>query len=499
MLFNSVPFMIFLPIAAFAYYVIPQKFQKIYLLAISFYVYACFDLRAVPFIVIAILSSFFAAKAIDAKQGKARKNALVACVIVNVGMLCFFKYTNFLASSVVAVANMFGADIVFDGFSLIAVTGISFFTFQSVGYVADVYRGKIKAEENLLNYSLFIAFFPHVLAGPISRGGSLLPQMQQPKVFDYNGVKTGLQLMAIGFFKKIAVADMLAMFIGAVHNDLQSYSALMLIFTALAYSMQLYADFSGYSDIARGCAKVLGFDIIDNFNTPYLSASFKELWSRWHISLSSWFGSYVYISLGGNRKGEMRKYINLAVVFLLSGLWHGSAWTFIIWGALHAVYRVGEEVIGKFRKNTVSQQEKKNIFYWLKVVLVFALTTYAWIFFRANTVADAFYYVTHLVGNFSPSVFISDLFRAVGNGFDFTPILIYGYIAFCMLAVAITVGMDLYRYFVLKGNCLTNAFATMKWPVRYICYYALVALIMAGFLMQNGGYGASASFIYANF
>ena len=392
---------------------------------------------------------------------------------------------------------MFGADIAFDGFSLIAVTGISFFTFQSVGYVADVYWGKIKAEKNLLNYSLFIAFFPHVLAGPISRGGSLLPQMQQPKAFDYSGVKSGLQLMAIGFFKKVAVADMLAMFVGAVFSDLESYSALMLVFTAFAYSIQLYADFSGYSDIARGCAKVMGFDIVDNFSTPFLSTSFKEFWNRWHISLSSWFGSYVYIPLGGNRKGEMRKYINIAVIFLLSGLWHGSAWTFVIWGVLHAVYRVGEEIIRSHSKNL--QTKPAGIRYWLGVAKVFCLFSFSMIFFRANTVADAFYYVTHLVGNFSPSVFVSDVFRAVGHGFDFTPILIFGYIAYCALVVAITVGMDLYRYFVLKGDCLTNAFATMKWPVRYICYYALVALIMAGFLMQNGGYGASASFIYANF
>ena len=497
MLFNSVPFMIFLPIAVFIYYIIPHKLQKAYLLLVSYYVYACFDLRAVPFIVIATLSSFLAAKAIDKKQGKARKNALVVCAVVNVGMLCFFKYTNFLASSVVAVANMLGADIQFGGFSLIAVTGISFFTFQTVGYVADVYWGKIKAEKNLFTYSLFVAFFPHVLAGPISRGGSLLPQMQQPKQFNYDGVKTGLQLMAIGFFKKIAVADVLAMFIGAVHNDLASYSSLMLIFTAVAYSIQLYADFSGYSDIARGCAKVMGFDIIDNFNTPYLASSFKEFWNRWHISLSSWFGSYVYIPLGGNRKGETRRYINLAIVFLISGLWHGSAWTFVIWGALHAVYRVGEELIAKNSKKQLSSQ--CCAVKWGKTAVVFALTTIAWIFFRANTVADAFWYVSHLVGNFSVSTFISDLFRAVGHGFDFTSILIFAYIGYCMLVVAITVAMDIYRYFVLKGQCLTNVFATMKWPLRYICYYALVALIMAGFIMQNGGYGASASFIYANF
>lgn len=496
MLFNSVPFMIFLPAAAFLYYVIPQKMQKIYLLAISFFVYACFDIRAVPFIVIAILSSFTMANIIDKAKGKKRKAALWICIAVNIGLLCFFKYSNFIAKSLVAAANLFGAEVQFGGFSLIAVTGISFFTFQSVGYVADVYWGKIKAEKNLINYSLFIAFFPHVLAGPISRGADLLPQIEKNHSFDYDKVKKGLQLMAIGFFKKIAVADVISMFIGSVFSDIESYSSLMLIMTACAYSFQLYADFSGYSDVARGCAKVLGFDIIDNFSTPFLAESFKEFWNRWHISLSSWFGSYVYIPLGGSRKGEIRKYINVAVVFLLSGIWHGSGWTFIIWGALHAMYRIGEEFAAR---HIFKKQNKFAAVVWLKRAAVFALFSFSMIFFRADTISSAFSYVKGLVGNFSMGAFMSDLLRAVGSGFDMTPILMYGYIAYIILVLAVLVFMDFYRYFVLKGKCLTNAFDRMKTPLRYFCYYLLVGLIMAGFIMQNGGYGQTASFIYANF
>lgn len=497
MLFNSVPFIIFLPIAVILYYAVPQKFQKIYLLAVNYYFYACFDLRAVPFLVAATLTSFFAAKAIEKREDtKARKAALLIALAVNIGMLMVFKYFNFFAESIVAVANMLGAKIVFKKFSIIAVTGISFYTFMSVGYVVDVYRKKIKAEKDMLVYSLFISFFPHVLAGPISRAGSLIPQLRTSRTFCYSSVTKGLQLMAIGFFKKIAVADVIAMFITAVFSDIPSYSGLMLILTAFAYSIQLYADFSGYSDIARGCAKVLGFDIVDNFNTPFLSTSIQEFWKRWHISLSSWFMEYIYFSLGGNRKGEVRKYINLAIVFMVSGLWHGSAWTFVIWGALHAVYIIAENIIRKYKP---ADKNPKGIRFWCRVMWVFVLFTFGQIFFRANTVGDAFYYVAHLFSGLSPAVLVSDIFQAVGAGFDRTPLLICAYIAYCVLVVAITVFMDLYRYFALKGQCLTTAFTTMKQPFRLFCYYVLVGLIMAGFIMQNGGYGAAASFIYANF
>ena len=488
--------MIFLPIAVLLYYKIPQKWQKAYLLIISLYVYACFDVRAVAFLLIAIASGFISAKIIDSRRGKQRKNALVLCVLINAAMLIFFKYSNFAIETFNGICAMLGVDFAAKKLSLIAVTGISFFTFQTIGYVADVYNKKIPAETNLLDYSLFIAFFPHIVAGPISRGGSLLPQMKTPHEFDYGGAVKGLQLMALGFFKKVAVADVLAMMISAVFNDISSYSALMLIAAAMAYAFQLYTDFSGYSDIARGCAKVLGFDIIENFNTPFLAGSFKEFWNRWHISLSSWFGSYIYIPLGGSRKGLAKKYINLAVVFLVSGLWHGSSWNFVIWGALHGIFRIGEEAL---TRKSRFMQKTGGLRYLLGVIYVFAGWSFTMIFFRADTVQNAMSYISGLAGSYSPAVFVSDLFRAVGTGFDFTPILIFGYIAYIVLVLGITVAMDFYRCFALKGSCLTNIFGKIPQPVRLLCYYALIGLIMAGFIMQNGGYGASASFIYANF
>ena len=504
MLFNSVPFMIFLPIAVLLYYLVPEKYKKIYLLAVSYYFYACFDLRAVPFIIVATLVSFFAAKIIDSKEDeKQRKTAMLLALAVNIGMLLVFKYFNFFAENIIALANVFGANLVFKRFNILMVTGISFFTFMSVGYVLDVYLKKIKAEHNLLNYSLFIGFFPHVLAGPISRAAKLMPQFYKEHKFNYDNVKSGLQLMALGFFKKIAVADVLAMFIGAVHDDVTAYSGLMLIFTAFAYSIQLYGDFSGYSDIARGCAKLLDYDIVDNFSTPYFSTSFSQFWTKWHISLSSWFQDYIFTPFVWTNPLRRFGYdkppviFGIWLVFLTSGLWHGSAWTFIIWGVLHAIYRTAEDLKRKYWRKP--DKRPKPLKFWAKVAGVFTLVTFSQIFFRANTVADAFYYVGHLFTNLSPNVFMSDMYNAIAAGFDATPLLIYAYIAYSVLVTAIIVYMDWYRQFRLKGKCLTTVFLTMKQPYRILCYYILVGLIMAGFIMQNGGYGASANFIYANF
>ncbi len=504
MLFNSVPFMIFLPIAVLLYYIVPQKFQKIYLLAVSYYFYACFDLRAVPFLVVATLVSFYAAKIIESKEDeKQRKRAMLLALAVNIGMLLVFKYFNFFAENIIALVNVFGANVEFKRFNILMVTGISFFTFMSVGYVLDVYLKKIKAEHNLLKYSLFIGFFPHVLAGPISRAAKLMPQLYKEHKFNYDNVKTGLQLMALGFFKKIAVADVLAMFIGAVHDDVTAYSGLMLIFTAFAYSIQLYGDFSGYSDIARGCAKLLDYDIVDNFSTPYFSTSFSQFWTKWHISLSSWFQDYIFTPFVWTNPLRRFGYdkppviFGIWLVFLTSGLWHGSAWTFIIWGVLHAIYRTAEDLKRKYWRKP--DKRPKPLKFWAKVAGVFTLVTFSQIFFRANTVADAFWYVGHLFTNLSPAVFMSDMYNAIAQGFDATPLLIYAYIAYSILVTAIIVYMDWYRQFRLKGKCLTTVFLTMKQPYRLLCYYILVGLIMAGFIMQNGGYGASANFIYANF
>ncbi|MEG1896435.1 MAG: MBOAT family O-acyltransferase, partial [Oscillospiraceae bacterium] len=303
MFFNTVNYMIFLPVAVLLYYAVPHKFKNAYLLVVSYGFYMAFDAtalptlfdaRTIPFLIVATLVSYYCGLAIEKSEGKKRKSALILSLCTSLAMLMVFKYFNFFGENIIAVANLFGAQLTFKKANLWFVVGISFFTFQTIGYVCDVYLRKVKAEKDLLVYALFVGFFPHILAGPISRADKLIPQLHKEHPFDYSGVVSGLQLMALGFFQKIAVADVLAMFVGAVHNDLRQYSGLMLIFTAFVYSIQLYCDFAGYSSIARGTAKLLGIDIIDNFNVPYLSTSFSQFWTRWHISLSSWFQDYIF-------------------------------------------------------------------------------------------------------------------------------------------------------------------------------------------------------------
>lgn len=497
--------MIFLPIAVFFYYMAPQKFKSLYLLAISYYFYCCFALRAVPFLLCATVVSYFAALAIEKSDGNKRRNIMLLALLINIGMLLVFKYFNFFSENLISLANAFGAQLVFKKFDLITVAGISFFTFQTVGYLCDVYLKNITAERNILVYSLFVSFFPHIYAGPIARAGKLLPQFYTQHNFEYPKIVSGLQLMAIGFFKKIAVADVLAMFINTVHGDLPSYPGSVLILTAFTYSVQLYCDFSGYSDIARGSARLLGFELMENFNTPYLSTSFSQFWTRWHISLSSWFQDYIFtpfvwtnpLKALGKTFVKPPIIIGIWLVFLTSGLWHGSAFTFIIWGALHAVYRTGEDLMRKYYKKP--DKKPSPIKFWAKAAWVFTLVTFSQIFFRASSLQDAFYYVRHLFSDLSIIGFKNGIYLGVAGGFDKTLILIYAYIAYCILAVTMVVFMDCYRYFKLKGKCMTTAFLTLRQPYRLLMYYLLIGFILAGFIMQNGGYGSSPSLIYGGF
>ncbi|MEG1862497.1 MAG: MBOAT family O-acyltransferase [Oscillospiraceae bacterium] len=501
--FNSVEYIIFLPIAVLLYFAVPKKIKNLYLLALSYYFYWCSEVRFFLILPVLTLMTYLCALALDKSQGKKRKAIFLFTLIANFAVLIFFKYNRFFLSQISTLSGL-----QFNKSKWFLPMGLSFYLFTSVGYIIDVYLNKQKAERNLVKYGVFIAFFPHVLMGPIDRAGSFLPQLEQEHTFDYSRTVKALQLMAIGFFKKIAVADILAMFISQVHSDLTSYTGLMLIFTAFAFSIQLYADFSGYSDIARASAMLLDFKIMENFNVPYLSTSFSQFWSRWHISLSSWFQDYIFTPFVWvnplKKLPIIGKYFEnppvlpaIALVFISSGVWHGDTWNFVIWGAFHAVYRIGEDLMRKYYKKP--DKHPKPLKYWGKVAWVFSLVTFSQIFFRSKTIQGAVYYITHLFVDLSINTFSQGLYNSIKGGFDATPILIYAYIAYCIIVVAVLIYMDFYRNFRLKGKCLTTAFITMKPYKRWLCYYGLVALIMAGFIMNNGGYGASASFIYNNF
>lgn len=488
--FNSVSYIVFLPVVATGWFLIPEKFKNIYLLAVSYYFYLCNEVRF--FLLLPVLTAITWGAGAVMEKAKNKKAVFLSALLANLGTLVFFKYNRFFLG---AITTATGA--VFDLTKWMLPMGISFYVFMAVSYLADVYTGKYPAEKSMLKFACYISFFPHILMGPIDRRDSFIPQLDKKHKFDYSRVRTACQLMAIGFFKKIAVADILAKMIDRVHSDLTSYTGLMLIFTAVMYSFQLYADFSGYSDIARGSAMVLGFDIKDNFRTPYLATSIKDFWRRWHISLSEWFTSYIYFPLGGSRVSRGRHLGNLFIVFLVSGIWHGNTWNYVIWGALHGVYRVGNQLINShFPANGSKNSPVVN---WLKRLAVFCLVTFSWIFFRAKDLPSAGYYISHLFADLSPATFMGGLYNAVKTGFDATPLLIYAYIAFNIVSVTVLVVIDCIRCFGMKDGCLTGVFDKMKPWQRWLCYYGLVALIMAGFIMNNGGYGASASFIYNNY
>ncbi|MBO5502129.1 MAG: MBOAT family protein [Clostridia bacterium] len=399
MLFNSFAYAIFLPIVFIAYWALPHRFRWMLLLAASYYFYMSWNVQYVVLILLTTVISYAAAIGIEKAATKRRKKACVAAMaIVSLGVLFLFKYFNFAMDSISAVARALAIPMEPVTLQLLLPVGISFYTFQTLSYVVDVYRGKCPAEKHFGIYALFVSFFPQLVAGPIERTTNLMPQLRQEHTFSYPKATYGLKRMAWGFFKKIIVADTLAVYVNTVYGNLYGFSGFSLIVASVFFAFQIYCDFSGYSDIAIGTANLLGFDLMQNFRSPYFSSSVKEFWSRWHISLSTWFRDYVYIPLGGNRCGKLRHKLNLMITFLVSGLWHGANWTFVIWGALHGAVQVAENALP--RKNKPSGV----IATLLKTLAVFAFTTAAWVFFRADSLSSALYVFAHLFQNITSPV-----------------------------------------------------------------------------------------------
>ena len=319
--------------------------------------------------------------------GAKKKWILATSLIINFGILFVFKYFNFVNESVFSVLDSFGLRWQVPNLDILLPVGISFYTFQAVGYTIDVYRGELKAEKDFFTYALFVSFFPQLVAGPIERAKNLLPQFHEHHTFSYDSTVSGLKLMLWGYFMKLCVADRLANYVDAVYNNLPHHNGESVLLATIFFAFQIYCDFGGYSLIAIGAAKVMGFRLMTNFRRPYFSLSPKEFWKRWHISLSSWFMDYVYIPLGGNRVKYWRHLTNLMITFWVSGLWHGANWTFVLWGATHGLYLVIENVLTRL----FGKHEYKSLLIRLpKMLLCFVLVCFAWIFFRANTASDAF-------------------------------------------------------------------------------------------------------------
>jgi alginate O-acetyltransferase complex protein AlgI len=485
MLFNSFTFLIFFPVVAAVYFAIPHRFRWAWLLGASCYFYMAFIPVYIFILFFLIAVDYVAGMLIEDSTGARRRSWLIMSLIANIGMLAVFKYFNFLNANTRAIAEVFHWPYGMPALSLILPIGLSFHTFQAMSYTIEVYRGRQKAERHLGIYALYVMFFPQLVAGPIERPQHLLPQFYERHEFDYERVTSGLRRIAWGLFMKVVIADRLARYVNLVYNDPSSFEGLTLVLATIFFAFQIYCDFAGYSHIAIGTAEVMGFRLIENFNRPYLAQSIGEFWSRWHISLSTWFRDYVYIPLGGNRVPKPRWYFNLFVTFLLSGLWHGANWTFVIWGALNGFYLISSIVTASARERLTSAiglSRKPALHGVVRVATTFALTCIAWVFFRAGSLHDAMVVFSHALVTPVPHQVLPDILRAEGITkleVAYSGLLIAGLI----LIEVITTRVNLIGLFRLQP-------AWVRWPA----YYALcMAIWMLGISTE------AKAFIYFQF
>lgn len=488
MLFNSLQYLIFFPIVMFTYFAIPYKYRWMLLLAASYYFYMAWKPAYIILIIISTLIDYFAGIMMGRTEDKKkRKKYLMLSLVSNLGILFLFKYFNFFSSSIQSVAYYLNIPYAFPQFKLLLPMGISFYTFQTMSYSIDVYKGNMKPEKHLGIFALYVTFFPQLVAGPIERSENLLPQFREEHDFDYKLATDGLKLMAWGFFKKIVIADRVAVVVNQVYNNVDDYTGFPLVLATIFFAFQIYCDFSGYSDIAIGSANVMGYRLMTNFKRPYLSKSIPEFWKRWHISLSTWFKDYVYIPLGGNRVVKWRWYYNLLITFLISGLWHGASWTFVAWGAVHGFYQVFSHVTADLRKKLshISGLSKLGFVHkLLKIAITFCLVCFGWIFFRANSLSDAAYVIRHLFDNIGSIKSLDDIFtQSLGLGLDeFQLNVAYKSIGLLALVDIISEKAD------IRGM-LSRSPVLVRWSLYYILVLWIILL---------GTYG-SQEFIYFQF
>ncbi len=402
MLFNSIEFLIFFPIVVLVYFILPDKIKSLWLLVASYYFYMCWNAKYALLILASTIITYISGLLIEkikhsdyavSKQIVLKKWVVAGSFIINLGILFYFKYTNFAIDIVKKVFARAHIELNAPVFDIILPVGISFYTFQALSYTMDVYRDEIYAEKNFFRYALFVSFFPQLVAGPIERSKNLLKQLSVPKKFSFENMREGLLLMLWGFFLKLVLADRIAIFVDTVYGDYTIYSGMYLIVATMLFAVQIYCDFAGYSTIAMGAAKILGIQLMENFDAPYLSTSVADFWRRWHISLTSWFKDYLYIPLGGSRKGKWRKYLNKMVVFLVSGLWHGAQFSFVAWGGLNGLYQVIGEILQPVRDKLVTLMHLNRESLGHKLINIagtFVLVDFSWIFFRATGFMGAF-------------------------------------------------------------------------------------------------------------
>lgn len=479
MLFNSLEYLIFLPIVVIIYNLLGKKFKNIFLLLASLSFYSFWNVKYTFLMLFSIFITYITGIYIEKNRGhiKKMKLAVFFCFFINLGILFVFKYFNFFAD----LLNNFSGKNFNIAIDVLLPVGISFYTFQALGYTIDVYRKDIRAEENFIDYALFVSFFPQLVAGPIERSVNLLPQIKNQKKFSYDNLVRGLILFFYGMFLKLIIADRAAILVNEVFGNYKNFSREILIISGILFTLQIYCDFYSYSIMAKGSAKILGIDLMDNFKEPLLSKSITEFWRRWHISLSTWFKDYLYIPLGGNRKGKLRKYFNLILVFLVSGLWHGADLSFVLWGLIHGIFNVLENIFGINKKS-----RRKNILLdSFRRILTFIIVVFAFIYFRAENIHHGNEYLLAIINNPRSINLLEDLSKTSFGISNIYPLL-------CGIII-------LFVFDILKYNKINLVEKVLKiiLPIRWLIYLAFIFAIII-----FGVYGpdfSESAFIYFQF
>ncbi len=500
MLFHSIDFLVFFPVVVLIYFLMPKRVRYLWLLAASYYFYMGWNAGYAALIAISTMITYVCGIALHKVQTREcghsllwRRSIVALGVGSNLGILIFYKYFDFLLENINGVRAALGQTALENRFDVILPVGISFYTFQALGYMIDVYRGEVEAEKNPFRYALFISFFPQLVAGPIERSKNLLHQLQEvplQKLLNYRRITSGLIVMLYGYFLKLVIADRAAIIADEGFQHYWMYGSFELILAAVCFSIQIYCDFASYSLIAIGAAQVLGFTLMENFNTPYFAVSIRDFWRRWHISLSTWFRDYLYIPLGGSHKGKARKWCNLMLTFLCSGLWHGASWSYVVWGGLHGLYQIVGELLLPVKKKLISLMRIRTdceSYRLGQIAVTFVLTTFAWIFFRAPTLEDAVSYIQRMCSRWNPWVLFDGSMYELGvNRFQAN-------ILFAALIILLLVDLIRSR----KGLCIDAFLEKQNLWFRW-----LVLLVLLVMIVVYGAYGYAfdaKEFIYFQF
>lgn len=487
MQFTELSFAFFFPIVVAVFYLLPKKGRRVWLLLASYYFYMGWNAKYAILIFVSTLITYICGILLDKKKSKA---VLVTAIVSNLGILAFFKYFYFIYDSIDGFLSLFGGSLAETSLDIVLPVGISFYTFQALGYVIDVYRGDVKVEKNFIAYALFVSFFPQLVAGPIERSSHLMGQIdgiveKGRRVFDFDKATRGLLLMLWGYFLKLVIADRAAIMVDQIFDYYYMLDGTVLFIGALLFMIQLYCDFSSYSFIAIGAAYILEIELCPNFAAPFLSRSIGEFWRRWHISLSSWFRDYVYIPLGGSRCSKLKKYRNLFITFFVSGLWHGASWHYVLWGVIHGLLLILEDILKPLRNKINYNKTDRAI---VQTTLTFVITVFTFIFFRAESISEGWYYIQRIFTNFAPWS-LGALEAFTNQGLDAKDIGVL------VLAIISMIFVD--GYYQAKHAYFDTMIKNRSLVVQYIVAIVLILSILV-FGIYGSEYDAT-QFIYFQF